>query len=183
VDHYAEAAFSEPGRCWRMVQQAGVGAPAHCSEPVVWVGNHQLSGGKQIRVWSCRRRRGDQHGFVEIAHVEGVVVIGTYDWARIEPVRSDSQRLVGDYPRQDSPPVGWVGCSPSPTGALPSGSSRRNCGTSLRAPRPAGGSFVFHRCAKALGHLGDHECPCSFSQQNPSMRYSNARRRSEDPKS
>lgn len=33
------------------------------------------------------------------------------------------------------------------------------------------------------GHLDDRECQCSFSQQNPSMRYTNARRRSEEPKS
>jgi hypothetical protein len=36
-----------------MVQKPGVGAPDHCPEPVVWVGNHRLSGGKRIRVWSC----------------------------------------------------------------------------------------------------------------------------------
>jgi len=53
VHHYADAVFSEPGRCWRMVQKPGVGAPDHCPEPVVWVGNHRLSGGKRIRVWSC----------------------------------------------------------------------------------------------------------------------------------
>jgi hypothetical protein len=40
-----------------MVQQAGVGVPTNCSEPVVWVGNHRLSGGKQIRVWSCEGHR------------------------------------------------------------------------------------------------------------------------------
>jgi hypothetical protein len=60
VDHYADAVFSEPGRCWRMVQMPGVGAPDFCSEPVVWVGNHRIVGGKQIRVWSCE------------GHVEGV---------------------------------------------------------------------------------------------------------------
>jgi hypothetical protein len=26
TDHYADAVFSEPGRCWRMVQKPGVGA-------------------------------------------------------------------------------------------------------------------------------------------------------------
>ena len=57
MDHYADAVFPEPGRCWRMVQTAGVGAPDHCSEPVVWVGNHRLSGGKRIRVWSCDGHR------------------------------------------------------------------------------------------------------------------------------
>lgn len=57
MDHYAEAIFSEPGRWWRMVQEAGVGAPAHCSEPVVWVGYHRLSGGKRIHVWSCEGHR------------------------------------------------------------------------------------------------------------------------------
>jgi len=42
---------------------------------------------------------------------------------------------------------------------------------------------VFHRCVMPSGHLGDHECQCSFNQQNPSMRYTNAHRRSEEPKS
>jgi len=57
VDHYADAVFAEPGRCWRFIQQAGVGAPANCSEPVVWVGNHRLNCGKGIRVWSCDGHR------------------------------------------------------------------------------------------------------------------------------
>lgn len=57
TDHYVDAVFSEPGRCWRMIQTAGVGAPDHCSESVAWVGNHRLSGGKQIRVWSCEGHR------------------------------------------------------------------------------------------------------------------------------
>jgi hypothetical protein len=29
MDHYADAAFSEPGRCWWMVHQVGVDAPDH----------------------------------------------------------------------------------------------------------------------------------------------------------
>ena len=40
----------------------GSGRPTFCEEPVVWVGNTQLVGGKQIRVWSCA------------GHREGVVV-------------------------------------------------------------------------------------------------------------
>jgi hypothetical protein len=53
-NHYADAVFSEPGRCWRMVHDGeGSGRPTFWEEPVVWVGNHQLVGGKQIRVWSC----------------------------------------------------------------------------------------------------------------------------------
>jgi hypothetical protein len=35
LPNYADAVFSEPGRCWRMVQKPGVGAPDHCSELVV----------------------------------------------------------------------------------------------------------------------------------------------------
>jgi hypothetical protein len=34
MDHCADVVFSEPGRCWRMVQLPGVGAPDFCSEPV-----------------------------------------------------------------------------------------------------------------------------------------------------
>jgi len=55
LDHYADAVFSSPGRCWRMVQQAGVGAPAHCSEPVVWVGNHRSAVASRS---GCGRARG-----------------------------------------------------------------------------------------------------------------------------
>jgi hypothetical protein len=41
-----------------MVYESGdAGRPEHCSEPVVWVGNHRLSGGEQIRVWSCEGHR------------------------------------------------------------------------------------------------------------------------------
>jgi hypothetical protein len=61
IDHYADAVFSEPGRCWRMIHDGeGSGRPTFCEEPVVWVGNTRLVGGKQIRVWSCE------------GHVEGV---------------------------------------------------------------------------------------------------------------
>jgi hypothetical protein len=57
-DHYADAVFSEPGRCWRMVYDGeGSGRPTFCEELVVWVGNHHLVGGKQIRVWSCDGHR------------------------------------------------------------------------------------------------------------------------------
>jgi hypothetical protein len=57
LDHSESAVFSEPGRCWRLIQTAGVGAPDHCSEPVVWVGNYHLVGGEKIRVWSCDMHR------------------------------------------------------------------------------------------------------------------------------
>lgn len=58
MDYYADAVFSEPGRCWRMVYDGeGSGRPMHCPEPVVWVGNHRLAGGRQIRVWSCDGHR------------------------------------------------------------------------------------------------------------------------------
>jgi hypothetical protein len=61
VDHYADAVFSKPGRCWRMVYEHGdAGRPEHCAEPVEWVGNHHLAGGKRIRVWTCE------------CHLEGV---------------------------------------------------------------------------------------------------------------
>jgi hypothetical protein len=39
----------------------GSGRPTFYEEPVVWVGNHHLVGGKQVRVWSCD------------GHVEGVI--------------------------------------------------------------------------------------------------------------
>jgi hypothetical protein len=61
LDHHADAVFSEPGRCWRMVHRSDAeGQATHCPEPVVWVGDHRLKGGKRIRVWSCD------------GHVEGV---------------------------------------------------------------------------------------------------------------
>jgi hypothetical protein len=43
LSHYAEVVFSEPGRCWRMIQTAGAGSPDPCSEPVAWVGNFLLA--------------------------------------------------------------------------------------------------------------------------------------------
>lgn len=54
-EYLPAGAFSEPGRCWRMVYANAVtlGAPEHCQEQVVWVGNHRLTDGKRIRVWSC----------------------------------------------------------------------------------------------------------------------------------
>ena len=58
TNHYADVVFSEPGRCWRMIHDGeGSGRPTFCEEPVVWVGNHHLIGGKQIRVWSCEGHR------------------------------------------------------------------------------------------------------------------------------
>jgi hypothetical protein len=62
LDHDGDAVLSEPGRCWRMVVKAGAAEAAHCAEPVVWVGNHRLEDGKQIRVWSCD---GHREGLVE----------------------------------------------------------------------------------------------------------------------
>jgi len=56
TDHYADAVFSEPGRCWRFVYRSDPGTqgqPMHCPESIRWVGNHYLAGGKRIRVWSC----------------------------------------------------------------------------------------------------------------------------------
>jgi hypothetical protein len=41
-----------------MVHNAdGTGRPDHCSEPVVWAGDHRLASGKKIRVWSCDGHR------------------------------------------------------------------------------------------------------------------------------
>jgi hypothetical protein len=35
MDHYAEALYVEPGRCWRMVYESdGSGRPTTCPEPV-----------------------------------------------------------------------------------------------------------------------------------------------------
>jgi hypothetical protein len=64
VDHYAQAVFSQPGhQCWRFVVNRDPrteGQPTHCPEPVMYVGNHRMVGGKRIRVWSCE------------AHLKGV---------------------------------------------------------------------------------------------------------------
>lgn len=58
MDHHADAVFSEPGRCWRMVADGtGSGRPTHCEEPVEWAGHWRLSGGKRIDVWSCEGHR------------------------------------------------------------------------------------------------------------------------------
>lgn len=59
VNHYADAVFSEPGRCWRMIDDGeGSGRP-FCTEPVIWKGRTKLSGehGKWIPVWSCDGHR------------------------------------------------------------------------------------------------------------------------------
>jgi hypothetical protein len=37
----------------------GSGRPTFCEDPVVWVGNTRLSGGKLIPVWSCDGHRED----------------------------------------------------------------------------------------------------------------------------
>jgi hypothetical protein len=58
MDHYADAVFSEPGRCWRMVADAtGSGRLRHCHEPVEWTGYSRLEGGRRIPVWSCEGHR------------------------------------------------------------------------------------------------------------------------------
>ena len=33
TDHYAEAYFIAPGRCFRMVHKPGEGQPTHCPDP------------------------------------------------------------------------------------------------------------------------------------------------------
>lgn len=39
LPHSAEAVYSEPGQCWRMVHENGdAGRPEFCAEPVVWAG-------------------------------------------------------------------------------------------------------------------------------------------------
>jgi hypothetical protein len=62
MDHFADAVFAAPGRCWRLVTDFA-GRPDHCTEPVIWTGRHRLSGrnGKMLRVWSCE------------GHVEGAI--------------------------------------------------------------------------------------------------------------
>ncbi len=58
TDHYADAVFSEPGRCWRTVHDGkGSGRPTFCEEPVAWVGTTRLKGGRRIPVWSCEGHR------------------------------------------------------------------------------------------------------------------------------
>ena len=67
TDHYADAVFSEPGRCWRMVYDGeGSGRPMHCSEAVVVAGRRTLRGGRRIPVWSCEgHREGVERAMVE----------------------------------------------------------------------------------------------------------------------
>jgi len=63
TDHYAEAVFSEPGRCWRFISSPdGTGRPDFCPEPVEWAGSHRLKGGRRIPVWSCE---GHREGVIE----------------------------------------------------------------------------------------------------------------------
>jgi hypothetical protein len=58
MDHYADAVFSKPGRCWRLVYEQGdAGRPEHCPEPVVVTGRHRMASGKRISVWSCEGHR------------------------------------------------------------------------------------------------------------------------------
>jgi len=56
--HYAEAVFSEEGRCWRFISSPdGTGRPTFCPEPVMLAGTTRLKGGRRIRVWSCDGHR------------------------------------------------------------------------------------------------------------------------------
>lgn len=58
MDHYAQAVYSEPGRCWRFVASpGGTGRPTHCPEPVEWAGTTLLKGVRRIPVWSCDGHR------------------------------------------------------------------------------------------------------------------------------
>ena len=53
MDHYAEAFYVEPGRCWRMVYEPdGSGRPTHCPEPVEWRGRYRNRQGWHV-VDSC----------------------------------------------------------------------------------------------------------------------------------
>jgi hypothetical protein len=58
LDHFAESVFIAPGRCWRLVTDFA-GRPEHCTEPVVAIGRHRLSGrdARVVRVWSCEGHR------------------------------------------------------------------------------------------------------------------------------
>jgi len=58
AEHYADVVCSSPGRCWRMVQSAGVGSPEHCPESVTWTGTALLGDGRRVSVWSCDGHRG-----------------------------------------------------------------------------------------------------------------------------
>jgi len=52
MDHYAEAFYVEPGRCWRMVTTDRQGMPTHCPEPVEWRGRFKNRQGWHV-VDSC----------------------------------------------------------------------------------------------------------------------------------
>lgn len=58
-NYYAEAFFSEPGRCFRMVSSSTHGSPMHCPQPVEFQGQFQDSTGKWHDVWSCFDHSGD----------------------------------------------------------------------------------------------------------------------------
>jgi hypothetical protein len=47
ADHYCEAFFVQPGRCWRMVMNPdGTGHPMHCPELVEWRGRFKDGRGR-----------------------------------------------------------------------------------------------------------------------------------------
>jgi len=63
--HYANAFTIEPGRCFRMVQQVGVGHPAHCPGPVTTRGRWRSAAEQLFRVDAC-----DDHARELVAPIE-----------------------------------------------------------------------------------------------------------------
>jgi hypothetical protein len=52
--HYANVFTATRGECFRMVSNdARMGSPAHCKEPVKWVGTFVDARKKRHRVWAC----------------------------------------------------------------------------------------------------------------------------------
>jgi len=60
MDHYAEAFYVEPGRCWRMVNTDRQGMSPLCPEPVEWRGRKRDRRGKWHVVDSCESHVGEQ---------------------------------------------------------------------------------------------------------------------------
>jgi hypothetical protein len=76
VDHYANAARAEPGRCFRMVSRDDryrKGSPTECPEPVRWIGRRQV-GKKRMRLWSCE---GHAEGLEELRPIVRAVKVET----------------------------------------------------------------------------------------------------------
>ncbi len=77
-DHYAEAVFSERGRCWRFVIKPGEGQPMHCPAPVTHKGRFKLRGGRWVAVWSCE---GHLFGVIEPLPLPAAIGPGVPSWS------------------------------------------------------------------------------------------------------